>query len=794
FKVVIVGAGIAGLTLASILEEHDLDYVLLEKHSSVVCEVGASIGLFPHGLRILDQLGIYEAISEFLEGQPSIGQTYIRRADGSILTRIGHITEHMVHRHGYPFLFFDRQDFLRLLYRNLRHKERVIVNKAVSDISLFSNGAQVSCTDGSSYDGTLVVGADGVHSSVRRIMRSLAAKVEPGYFDPKEEGRVPCFYQCSFGIAQHVPGWPKGDQQMVTGDQLSQLVVTGPDEKIYWFLFERLSKPKRGADIPRYTKDDEKEFFAKHWDLPITEHITFGDVVKKRISSALTPLHEVVYKRWHFGRIITIGDSAHKPNPISGHGGNIAIEACADLINALMRVKDRRGGNLDDLSTEEISGAFHEVESTRLRRSKTVVKAAHHQQALFACESPIMSYIVNNIAMPRLGSEQLLSRNGAVMLGGPRIKSLSVPRRARAVPFNDELPAKRLSNATSALVWRAFLTIMIAALFLSFIWGNPSIDNGRFLPFKWLQEGVSHPAGTVPDRPSEQMITERFQLYYSSTQLTSPLLVYLIEGNRIGNQLTPLAFPVLISSALQFQGVIRVAAVYAILVHLFSHSIPTGRPVSLQFADALVPSLIIAWYIIPALLLFMPLSNSMEEFSTTVWHFSPILFIFLTKIIALLLGQLRRRPSSTNGAVQTDALVASYQNQDVRRLKLAYRVAFWAQSLSHLAVHLHTGVSPITTSSLGLKHVLDVVTRRSSSTARTQKSPAPLGPDVAVAALVFLCSNLYSVWDVRRVGYVKTNSAVLAAALVLLGWLAVGPGATWAALWYWRENIISSLA
>lgn len=97
-KIVIVGAGIAGLTLANILEKHDLNYILLEKHSSVVCEVGASIGLFPHGLRVLDQLGIYEAISEFLEGQVSIGQTYIRRADGSILSKLGDITEHMVRR------------------------------------------------------------------------------------------------------------------------------------------------------------------------------------------------------------------------------------------------------------------------------------------------------------------------------------------------------------------------------------------------------------------------------------------------------------------------------------------------------------------------------------------------------------------------------------------------------------------------------------------------------------------------------------------------------------------------
>lgn len=215
-------------------------------------------------------------------------------------------------RHGYPFLFFDRQDLLKILYNNLKHKNRVLVNKAVSDIVLASDGVEVSCADGSRYAGTFVVGADGVHSSVRRIMRGLAAKLEPGYFDPNEEGDAACFYRCSFGIAQHVPGWPKGDQEMVLGDQKSQLVVTGPDDKVYWFLFEKLRHTRHESDIPRYTRDDEAEFFSKHRDLPITERITFGDVVKHRISSALTPLHEFVFKKWHFRRIVTIGDSAHK--------------------------------------------------------------------------------------------------------------------------------------------------------------------------------------------------------------------------------------------------------------------------------------------------------------------------------------------------------------------------------------------------------------------------------------------------------------------------------------------------
>lgn len=59
FKVIIVGGSIAGLTLANILERYGIDYVVLEKHDDIAPQLGASLGLLPHGSRILDQLGIY---------------------------------------------------------------------------------------------------------------------------------------------------------------------------------------------------------------------------------------------------------------------------------------------------------------------------------------------------------------------------------------------------------------------------------------------------------------------------------------------------------------------------------------------------------------------------------------------------------------------------------------------------------------------------------------------------------------------------------------------------------------
>jgi 2-polyprenyl-6-methoxyphenol hydroxylase-like FAD-dependent oxidoreductase len=84
FKIIIAGGGIAGLTLAAILEKFDIDYVLLESHGNIAPEVGASIGLFPNGLRILDQIGCYEDIRALPES--NVRQMHIADENGKTIS------------------------------------------------------------------------------------------------------------------------------------------------------------------------------------------------------------------------------------------------------------------------------------------------------------------------------------------------------------------------------------------------------------------------------------------------------------------------------------------------------------------------------------------------------------------------------------------------------------------------------------------------------------------------------------------------------------------------------------
>lgn len=61
----IVGGGIAGLTLAKMLEMLGVSYILYESYHHVAPKAGASLGLMPNGLRIFDQLGLINQIETF---------------------------------------------------------------------------------------------------------------------------------------------------------------------------------------------------------------------------------------------------------------------------------------------------------------------------------------------------------------------------------------------------------------------------------------------------------------------------------------------------------------------------------------------------------------------------------------------------------------------------------------------------------------------------------------------------------------------------------------------------------
>jgi hypothetical protein len=221
-----------------------------------------------------------------------------------------------------------------------------------------------------------------------------------------------------------------------------------------------LARRAYGDNIPKYTKDDEQTLAKEHATDPIIPGVTFRDVYERKTSSVLTPLHEYTLSKWHLGRSFLVGDSSHKVGqtwrqslttltilrkfePITGQGGNNAIETAAALVNHLTELLHDKS---DELSDQDIDAMFCRVQKSRHERASWLVKEAHKRQQADALET-LPLHLKSTVLPHILDSEAAFSLASAHMIGASKINSLPVPSRYHSIPFEDELPARVLKPA-----------------------------------------------------------------------------------------------------------------------------------------------------------------------------------------------------------------------------------------------------------------------------------------------------------------------------------------------------------
>ena len=82
--------------------------------------------------------------------------------------------------------FINRQTLLKSLYNSVSRKERLLVGKRVSRVDCNQDRIVAQCKDGTSYEGAVIVGADGVHSMVRQEMWRHMDLKKPGVISDVE--------------------------------------------------------------------------------------------------------------------------------------------------------------------------------------------------------------------------------------------------------------------------------------------------------------------------------------------------------------------------------------------------------------------------------------------------------------------------------------------------------------------------------------------------------------------------------------------------------------------------------
>ncbi|KXH43032.1 FAD binding domain-containing protein [Colletotrichum simmondsii] len=745
-KIVIVGGSVAGLALANMLEKFNIDYVVLEAYPEIAPQVGASIGLLPNGLRILDQLGCYEAYRARAEDQ--VYQHAYLRGENGVISSYQHdlmdIWEKMQVTRGIMLI--------QVLYENLKHKDRVLTSQRVVSVDFTESGAHVTTKDNKIFSGDIVVGADGIHSTVRKEMWRQAPT---GYFPLDEESKVPASTLCVFGISHRPKAYPKASQHNTMSPGHSYFVMAAPGDRVYWFLFMEL-KTLYGRDIPRYTKADEETIIKQHWNDRILDNMTLGDLYERRIATTLAPLQTYVFEKWHYKRAITIGDSAHKlligiiekVDPVTGQGGNGAIESAAHLVNALLRNLDQTPSGLSEKQLESI---FAEVQEKRFQ--------GYWLQDAFTLRSA-MGKMIARYFMPLLGSFGVVYRGVEFCAPATKLERLEVPHRPRAVLFEDELPAKPLKGLGSLnKLFSVTFMCMLCALAAGWLRLPRSLET-------LIDVLCSSTRGDASMLPAIEFMTNTAAL----------IALALADLNRVGNQLTSVTLVVIFTIFNNTLGPGGFAPIACVFAHWSCNSI-VGRHVPLENAKRVLP-ITAAGYLLPAAVaLYRQDANSIN-----VWRNAPILCFMLARNISVF-GKQSGSQQPENEETKLQSAREKNQNMFAKADLPVLGLVYYSTLAISAAIHL-TNVA--------------VFGMRYSLFGGENAALMALGLSKLDILIFMFCSLLLALgtapWSLRLCGYINTKQALTQAAAVILGSAVVGPAATLAGITAYREGIVAGLS
>ncbi|KAG0024088.1 hypothetical protein BGZ80_006097 [Entomortierella chlamydospora] len=159
--VLIVGAGIAGLMLGILFETIDIPYHIFDR-TSAIRPLGSAMGLSSNTFPIFEQLGLYKEIMKF-----SIPFRSTEIFDSG-LHKLGSIN--LDHRlFGYDNALFPRAKFHELLLKQIP-VDKISYNKKVVSTEEKNGKTIIQCSDDSTYEGDILVGADGAYSGVRQSL------------------------------------------------------------------------------------------------------------------------------------------------------------------------------------------------------------------------------------------------------------------------------------------------------------------------------------------------------------------------------------------------------------------------------------------------------------------------------------------------------------------------------------------------------------------------------------------------------------------------------------------------
>lgn len=320
-EIAIVGAGIGGLATAIALQRAGHRPVLFEQ-AAQFRRIGAAINLTPNAVKALDGLGVGEALrARAYSPQFRVSRTWDSGAETSRL-EMGPLAER---KYGSPQLLVHRADLLSALEGALapgvaRLGARVL---AVEQDAL---KASLTFADGSQRQFEAVIGADGIHSTVRGALLDS----DPAIYSGMAAYRciVPAEYVPHYETTSFVKWWgPSTKSQIVT------FAIDGGRE-LFVFATRAEPEPTRESWSAECDIDDLRSAFAGY-------HADAQSV----LAACARPLKTALFIRsplakWVSGHVALLGDAAHPMLPFMAQGAAMVLEDVAVLARCLELTRD----------------------------------------------------------------------------------------------------------------------------------------------------------------------------------------------------------------------------------------------------------------------------------------------------------------------------------------------------------------------------------------------------------------------------------------------------------------------
>lgn len=340
-RVAIIGAGIGGLTAAACLRKVGV-HVRIYEQARGFTRLGAGIQQAPNALHVLRALGL-EPRLRALAFQPDTNRS--RDFDTGVVTNTQILGAEIEARYGAPYFLMHRGD-LHAALTGLVPPDIIHLDHKLEGLAQRGTTVTMTFTNGATAEADAVIGADGVHSTVREIL--LGAE------QPTYTGRVA--YRTVFpaallgGLAvESCCKWWAPDRHIV-----SYFVNPRRDE-----LYFVTSTPEPDYAVESWSSKGDLTVLRKAYD-------GFHPQVRA-ILAACPDVHKwaLVVRdplpRWGEGNIVLLGDACHPMTPYMAQGASTSIEDGAVLSRCL-----------ESVDPDGVAVAFQRYEATRKPRTSEI--------------------------------------------------------------------------------------------------------------------------------------------------------------------------------------------------------------------------------------------------------------------------------------------------------------------------------------------------------------------------------------------------------------------------------------